>query len=376
MPSPIPLDSLPEQSRRALGGPPQLRAMLARGMAPLPPLALVSALAVLTGDDDPGLSSVAAASLGKLPRAVLGTAIAAPELHGMVADVLLERFTHEDEIVSTLLPLPTLSPAAVARIAKNASENICELIAVNEQRLLANPAIIEALYLNPKCRMSTADRLIEMAGRHGLELSIPSYRGLVSALHDELLPEAGERTPADDMFFEALEDRTAVVAAADAEEGVVDDLFEEDDDGNETVAAKYSKTEKRLEDMSISEKVRVAILGNASHRAILVRSPNRVVAMAAISSPKLQERDAVSYASSRQVSDEVLRYIAGRRDFVRHYQAKFNLVFNPKTPVDISMRLLQFLRESDVKLVLGNKNVPSGLKTAAGQLMAKRNKTK
>ena len=43
-----------------------------------------------------------------------------------------------------------------------------EFVATNEQRLLENPRIIELLYMNKNTRMSTADRIVELAARNGL----------------------------------------------------------------------------------------------------------------------------------------------------------------------------------------------------------------
>ena len=58
----------------------------------------------------------------------------------------------------------------------SAREGVCELIATNEERLLAHPAIIEKLYLNKNSRMSTADRILELAVRNDIELGIPGLR--------------------------------------------------------------------------------------------------------------------------------------------------------------------------------------------------------
>lgn len=338
---------------------------MARGMAPLPPVALVSALYALAYDPDEKLSSAARGTLEKLPRPVLDGALGSADLPGAVLDDLATRFAAQREVVERIVQHPATPPETIVRLATTADETLCELIATNEQRLLAYPAIIEALYMNRALRMSTADRLVELAARHGVELSIPGFKEAAASLQNQLIPEPGEATPADEMFRQAMEE-------AEALEQGEHDVVERDDEGEERIKEKFQKVQKRLSDMTVSEKIRAALIGTASQRQILVRSPNRVIAMAAVSSPKMQEGEAVSIAASRQVHEDVLRYIANKRDWIRLYQVKNNLCFNPKTPTSISLRLLPHLRESDLKSLSRSKNIPSALKTAVIQLLNKR----
>jgi hypothetical protein len=117
--------------------------------------------------------------------------------------------------------------------------------------------------------------------------------------------------------------------------------------------------------MTVTEKIRAAMLGNSACRLLLVRDKNRLVAEAAAKSPMLTESDAARIASSRAVSDEVLRIVAMNRELVRNYQVKLNLVQNPRTPFTFAMRLIPQLRDNDVRLIARSKNVPSQVCTAA-----------
>jgi hypothetical protein len=135
---------------------------------------------------------------------------------------------------------------------------------------------------------------------------------------------------------------------------------------------KFKKVEKSLAEMTTSEKIRVALIGTSSQRMLLVRSPNRVVAMAALQSPKMQEGEAASVAASRQVGEDILRFVANKREWVRLYKVKSNLCFNPKTPVGASLKLVVHLRDTELRQISRSKNVPQALKTAVLQLMEKR----
>lgn len=374
---PVDVETLPEAARKVLKGPPPLKMMAARGMAPLPPPALLSVLYALAYDADEKLAEAAKGSLAKLPDTVLNGALGAPDLPAAVLDDVVNRLRDREGVIDRVLVHPALAIDTVLAIAKTANEELCELLATNEQRLLEHPALIEALYLNPRLRMSTADRICELAARNGVKPNIPGFDDIAAALQNQLIPEAGESTPSDDFFREALDEaeQELELLLAETAEGKVkedDDLVERDEEGKETTKKRWKKVEKRLEDMNVSEQIRVALVGTAQQRSVLVRSPTRMVYMAAITSPKMQESEAVKISASRQVPDDVLRYIAGKRDWIRLYEVKRNLVMNPKTPMGIALQMLPHLRDNDVKGLAKSKNVSSALKTAATQLVAKR----
>src|SRR4029453_11926830 len=115
-----------------------------------------------------------------------------------------------------------------------------------------------------------------------------------------------------------------------------------------------------------------ATLGNEYCRNNLMRDPNRMVAMAAIRSPRITDSEIVKASGNRSISEDVLRYIASQRDLTKSYQVKLNLVQNPKCPLALTMKFLPLLNLEDLKLVARSKNVPSALSTGARRLMQQR----
>ena len=97
-----------------------------------------------------------------------------------------------------------------------------------------------------------------------------------------------------------------------------------------------------------------------------------MVQQAAIGSPMMTESEAASIAQSRQVSEDVLRVIGSRREWLSNYELKRALVGNPKTPVGISMRFLSHLHASDLRDLSRSRGVPTALKTAALQRLDKK----
>ncbi|HEX9101379.1 MAG TPA: hypothetical protein VF997_04210, partial [Polyangia bacterium] len=75
-----PLETLPPPVERAVGAkaPAPMKMMAARGMAPLPPADMATALYQLTFADDEALKSAAFKSAAELPERILGAALEQP----------------------------------------------------------------------------------------------------------------------------------------------------------------------------------------------------------------------------------------------------------------------------------------------------------
>ena len=125
--------------------------------------------------------------------------------------------------------------------------------------------------------------------------------------------------------------------------------------------------------MSVPSKIRLATIGNAVARGVLVRDPLKAVAVAAIKSPGVSEIEAARYAGNQALCDDVIRYIAGRRDWTRLYGVKMHLIMNPKAPLPEVARMLPHLRDKDLKNVAKSKGVSSAVVAQARKLIMQRN---
>ena len=347
----------------ASAGP--MRQMAARGVAPgVKPGEAITVVALLSESTDPALAATALATLGKLPAPILNGALAGDLPPGVLA-LLAPRYAHNATVMEKVLAHPAIMPEAVADVAAAADEAVAELVALNEERLLAHPAIIEKLYMNKATRMSTADRVLELAVRGGIELpGIPAYREAATAIGMELISErSAEPTPDDALFQET--DVAAQRAALDASTEDTHRLDEET--GTEVVEEKFKPLYMLLGTMTVSQKIRRAMLGNAADRLLLVRDTNRLVAAAAVKSPMIQENEIVRVSASRNVTEDVLRIIALDREWTRSHQIKVNLVTNPRTPFAFAAKLIMHLREHELKALAKSKNVSGAVVKAAKQ---------
>ena len=113
----------------------------------------------------------------------------------------------------------------------------------------------------------------------------------------------------------------------------------------------------KISAMTVAQRLSLAMKGTREERAILIRDPNKIVGVAVLSSPKLTETEVESIAKMTTISDELLRIIANTRAWVKNYGIALALTRNPKTPVAVSMNLLQRLNDRDLRMLSTDRNV-------------------
>lgn len=356
---PLPLGQLPESIRRFCdpSGPAPARLLAARGLVPVRGAEQIVLLAQLGADAVEDVRRTALQTLKGLPEAVVLPACETA-LHPAVLELLASELTAEDALLR-IVANSAARDSTVEHVARFASETVTERIAVNEQRLLRSPAIIEALYKNRNTRMSTADRLIELAARHGLQLDgIPAYAAHVEAIKNELIAEpSAEALPQDQVFAQSL--------AVDSDESAFEDNDAEETD--ERVKTRFKPLSMAIVDMKKSEKLRLAMIGNRTARTLLVRDRDKQVAMAAVSSPQMTVAEAAEIAKSKQVSEEILRFVGNKKEFVKSAEVKHNLCFNSKCPVGISLKFMGHLRADELRRLANSRNVPGQVRSLAAQ---------
>ena len=131
---------------------------------------------------------------------------------------------------------------------------------------------------------------------------------------------------------------------------------------------------QKILQLTVPQKIRLAMLGNREARNILIQDRNRIISMAVLRSPKLSENDALSYAQQRNLPQDVFAVLGKNKRWTKYYPVKLALVNNPKTPLHISMRFIEYLTERDLKALSRNKNVSSVLNQSARNTLQKRGK--
>jgi hypothetical protein len=259
---------------------------------------------------------------------------------------------------------PVASDATVAFLATLPHRRVVDVIANNQQRMLRAPEIVDALGDNPLTGRATIDRIL-------------SFLGFARPVAE--VPEAGEDAAADATPPARPEDLSDAEAESVLRSILGDDAGEFAEElVAETAAEPTPELGNNLyaliQGMSVFQKIKLARMGNKEARGLLVRDRNKIVASAAIRSPKITENEIVSFAKMRNVCDEVLRAIAQNRDWTRSYSVKLALATNPKTSPPSAVKFLNYLQERDLRNIMKSKDVPSAISTHARRILSKKGK--
>jgi hypothetical protein len=357
--TPLDATKLSAPAQKALGAGPG-RMMASRGLVPLPPNEQLAVLYQLSIDADQTLATTARTTAMGLPDKLLANALADGAVDPRVLDLFAQLVGDKGVAFAALVANPSVADSTVAFLAESAGADEIDRIAANEQRLLRHPEIIAAMYGNKLARMSTVDRVVELAVRNDVRVpGLAAWDEIARAL------ELGARaTPADDATFlaaaEAAEgDDDSVITVGDANQPLADDAHE--------IAPKKERVQ--IGSLSVPAKIRLANIGDAFERSTLVRDPMKLVALSAIKAPRVSEYEAARYAGNANLDENVVRYIASRRDWTKLYGIRYSLCRNPKTPLTESMRLVTTLRDKDLVTLSKSKGVPSAVVAQARKLI-------
>lgn len=331
--------------------PAEVRRLAARGALPLEPIELATVLFVLSHDDEAEVKETARNSLESLPDS-----IAKIVLGGATHPAVLSFLAHVYKDDAGRMEVLALNAAAddntFAFLAALPHRRVIDIVANNQTRLLRAPGIVDALGENPLTGRATVDRIL---GFLGLERPAAEERPEGEA-RDESAPE--EIT--DESALAALRSLLGDDASEFAEELLKDspDDIDLDEVAKGNLMALIAK-------MTVMQKVKLARLGNKEARGLMIRDRNKIVSTAAIRSPRMTDNEVAGFAKSRNLSDEVMRIIASNREWTKNYAVKLALVMNPKCPISMSIRFMNFLQEKDLRICVKSKDVPAVISTHA-----------
>ena len=366
---PLPLDVLPKplQKHADPKAPPPLRGMGAKGLVPaVAPVDLCTLLYLLSFDADAGIADTARKTASGLPDKIWSVALRAEGTKPQVLDWMAERLAGSDVALELVLLNPATADETVARLAPAASQKLADIIRQNELRLLRNDDIIRGLCQNPNALASSVDGACDFCVRNGLTLlDVPRLVEAHRRVHG-VDPTAAPPAPA--------ETAAGLIAEYGAE------LAQEAGDAAAAAsAAALAEADKkkltitqRILRMSVSEKIKLATLGNKEARTLLLRDANKLVSMAAATSPRITDGEILTIASSRTVNADVLRHVYSNREFLKTYAIKISLVKNPKVPLPTALKMMSTLQEKDIKDLSRDRNVPQTIQAQAKAYLMKK----
>jgi hypothetical protein len=340
--------------------PVDVRRLAARGALPLPPVELATVLFALSHDPDDEVKQKARQSLEGLPPNVADPVLSG-ETHPAVLGYLAHAWKDDGPRIEKIALNPATDDRTIVFLASLPHKRVVEIVANNQIRLLRCSDIAEALGENPATGKATIDRILSFLG-------FQKYSGEPTEDGDTTQPGQPE----------ALTDESAAAALraflGDDASGFATGLIEEKDGDAEIDPEEQNNLFALVQKMTIMQKIKLARMGNKEARGLLVRDRNKLVATAVIRSPKMTENEVEGFSKARNVSDEVLRIIASNPEWTKNYKVKVGLATNPKCPLPMAVKFLNFLQERDLRVIMKSKDVPSGVSTHARRLLQKKGK--
>jgi hypothetical protein len=359
-------------------------------------------LVALAAGGDSELAQTARETLSGQDDAVLMDAVGSVEVAPRVLDFFAGFDNLPDEIHESILQNPKTPEQSIVEFARKTTKgDLLELITFNQQRLIQNPAIIDAIIANPS-RTPEAERRAQEIKREffekerGAQQISNELRAQGKDAAAEFL-ETAEFAQSPDEAGLSLEDALLIASMIEVPDSDIDDswlsldlieeLYEESPEEREAIVNKILGELKFEEDsisservsilnrlmrMNMKDRMKFAMKGDREARNILIRDPNRIVAQAVVQNPKITDQEVEKIAAMRTVPEEVLRLIAINRAWARNYQIMLKLAQNPRTPLANSMTILTRLQTKDLLAMSKNKNISEAIRKQSFRLASAR----
>lgn len=277
---------------------------------------------------------------------------------------ILAVLTHDaDELVASRAQDAIASVPVESFLEAIKRENaLPALYAYAGRNLASKPGICDALIENKHCPAEHLVPVVQHLSALGIQAlfeeldRVSQSPALAAALEHSSSVTADQKAQLHELLGSAIDEAALAEAAAEAEPD----------------AGKRQTLLQQIAKMTVAQRVQFAMKGGAEARRTLIRDPNKVVQRAVLQSPRLTDQEVEAFASMANLTDEILRLIAGNRVFRKNYVVVRNLINNAKTPLDVSLRLLPMINVVDLKKLTLNKNVPETLRTTAFKLQRQR----
>ena len=321
----------------------------ARGFVPLSPADLARAVATILASGDKILAPIAEETFRTIPLEALAQAVEGEGVRGEQLDAIARR-TREAHILEPLIRARAVTDETLAWLAERVPPNLQDVLITNQTRLIAAPVIVERLFENPDLSSDIrrrADEFLEEFFLKKIRQEQEQEAAAVADRREEGLPEAVEAE-------EPKVERKAPEPPRPLTEDEKRSLFQ------------------RVALLTVVQRIKLAYTGSREERLYLIHDTNRLVSAAVLKSPKTNEADAEMIANMKSVSEDVLRSIGARREWLKKYSIILALAKNSRAPVATTVPIVPRLTARDQKSLSTDRNIPEVVRVTARRLMIRR----
>ncbi len=278
--------------------------------------------------------------LNRLKGDILKDIITSPYFEGKYIQYLTRLMKNNDSFVSVLISQGKINEVLVKQLAKSTNSDVLFRIANLKIILENNQDIINELLMNPY----TPDDSVVYLKQIKYELSL--NEALKSTIETEEMDETEEEKK---KVPETLKKEVEKRVEGENKE-IEENLYQ------------------KILNMKPVEKIKLALKGNKSARGLLLKDSNKQISLTVLKNPRITEDEIESLVKSKSTPEHLIREISRNRNFMQEYDIKKGMVMHPKTPLEISMRLINHLYVKDIEQISKSREVPSALKNQALRL--------
>ncbi|HKE16669.1 MAG TPA: hypothetical protein VKB80_17470 [Kofleriaceae bacterium] len=114
-----------------------------------------------------------------------------------------------------------------------------------------------------------------------------------------------------------------------------------------------------------ARKIQLALHGDKSQRAAILREPNKMIHGYVLRNPQIQLDEVAAIARMTTVAIDVLTFIASRREWAERPEIAVALVRNPRTPVPLAIKLLDRVSPTELRQLAKQSHVREPIQRAA-----------
>lgn len=269
--------------------------------------------------------------------------------------ILLESLNSKNsKIISRIIKNQAFPVEFLLKIAESGDSTILEALLDNQIKLIAFPQVMDTMEKNKEITNFIRGKITEIREFYINKSDVQEIQA------SEVMDDVKE-----------ILSKPSVDETSDSE-----NLPQENLDDMSELEQKTLTILQEINNMSISERIKLALTGSKTHRLILLKDSNKMVSLSVVESPKLTTDEVLLIARNRSLPSEIVAKVSKNREWVKNYAVVVELAQNPKTPIKEALGFLTKLHIQDLKLLSRNKNINSVVRQVAHNFLTQREEKK
>ena len=370
----------------------------ARGVLPLPQNDLLEILVTFAGGSDDELKQNAVQTIRSQDETELRTTVSSAQAAPSVLTYFANQVDMPAPVLEAVVNNARTPPAALVQFAQKVRNgSLLELVSFNQQLLIQNPEIIEAIISNPSKTAEAERRAVEtkrefFEKERGAQQIVNELRAQGNEAAAEFIEQAefaanlgGSDMSVEDAMFLAEHIEVPDHETDDSWLALeyIEEIYEESEEQRratfgkimgelqmeeEEIPGQRISMLNRVMKMGVKDRVKLAMKGDREARNILIRDPNRLVSTAVVNNPRISEQEVETIAAMRTISEDILRQLATNRQWGRSYSIMHSLAKNPRTPIANVLTIMSRLQLRDLAALSKDRNVSDAVRRQALRL--------